>query len=290
MRDELAGWLEGMARYSGGGSDRPFWLEAYGGRGFSVERMGREPLTIDRLSIGVVGGIQPDRLRTLLFKSDDDGLLARFLPIWPNPAPLKRPEVQADDALIDEALSRLLSLQMATDEVEGARPWFLSFTDDARALLDDFRVTVRGWEASAEGLLLSFTGKLPGLAARLALVLACLDWAAEGEEEPREIGERHFRRAAHLVEAYFLPMARRAYADASVPKAEKAARRLVALLREQGWERFASRDVLRLGRAGLSAAAESEPRSDRLGRTATAFGPLKARAVRTAAGRRACSS
>jgi hypothetical protein len=56
MRDELAGWLEGMARYSGGGSDRPFWLEAFGGRGFTVERMGREPLTIDRLTIGVLGG------------------------------------------------------------------------------------------------------------------------------------------------------------------------------------------------------------------------------------------
>ena len=27
MRDELAGWLEGMQRYAGGGTDRPFWLE-----------------------------------------------------------------------------------------------------------------------------------------------------------------------------------------------------------------------------------------------------------------------
>src|SRR5690606_3258055 len=45
FRDELAGWLEGMQRYSGGGNDRPFWLEAFGGRGYSVERMGREPLT-----------------------------------------------------------------------------------------------------------------------------------------------------------------------------------------------------------------------------------------------------
>ena len=259
MRDELAGWLEGMSRYSGGGSDRPFWLEAYGGRGFTVERMGREPLTIDRLSIGVVGGIQPDRLRTLLFKSDDDGLLARFVPIWPHPAPLKRPEVAADDALIDAALSRLLSLQMTTDEAGDARPWFLSFSDEARALLDDFRLTVRGWEAEAEGLLLSFTGKLPGLAARLSLVLACLDWAADGADEPREISVRHFGRSAHLVDAYFLPMARRAYADASVPKAEKAARKLVALIREQKWERFTSRDVLRLGRAGLSSAGNLNP-------------------------------
>lgn len=105
MRDELAGWLEGMQRYSGGGSDRPFWLEAFGGRGYTVERMGREPLTIDRLSIGVLGGIQPDRLKSLLFKSDDDGLLARFLPIWPEPAPLRRPQAWADEALIEAALA-----------------------------------------------------------------------------------------------------------------------------------------------------------------------------------------
>ena len=32
-RAELSGWLMGMTRYPGGGSDRPFWLEAYGGRG-----------------------------------------------------------------------------------------------------------------------------------------------------------------------------------------------------------------------------------------------------------------
>jgi len=75
-----------MTRYAGGGSDRPFWLEAYGGRGHTVERMGRRPVHVDRLAIGVVGSIQPDRLRTLLLNSDDDGLLARFLPLWPDPA------------------------------------------------------------------------------------------------------------------------------------------------------------------------------------------------------------
>ena len=83
-RDELAGWLMGMTRYGGGRSDRLFWLEAYGGWGYRVERMGREPLYIDWLSVGVTGSIQPDRLRSLLMKSDDDGLLARVLPIWPD--------------------------------------------------------------------------------------------------------------------------------------------------------------------------------------------------------------
>ena len=259
MRDELAGWLEGMQRYSRGGSDRPFWLEAFGGRGFTVERMGREPLTIDHLSIGVLGGIQPDRLKSLLFKSDDDGLLARFLPIWPEPAPLRRPQAWADETLMEAALGRLLTLDLVTDEARKARPWLIHFTEDAQALMDDLRAVVRGWEAEAEGLMLSFVGKLPGMAARLALVLAFLDWAAEGTEEPREITHQHFGRAAHLVEYYLLPMARRAYADAATPKAERAARRLVAVIREKGWQRFTSRDVIRLERAGLGTAPELNP-------------------------------
>lgn len=259
MRDELAGWLEGMQRYAGGGTDRPFWLEAFGGRGFTVERMGREPLTIDRLSIGVLGGIQPDRLKSLLFKSDDDGLLARFLPIWPEPAPLRRPQAWADESLMEGALARLLTLDLVTDEAGELRPWFIPFTEGARGLMDDFRLAARGWEGRAEGLLLSFLGKLPGLTARLALVLAFLDWAADGADEPREITVQHFGRAAHLVEVYFLPMARRAYADAATPKPERAARRLVGIIREQGWQRFTSRDVLRLDRAGLGRAADLNP-------------------------------
>jgi hypothetical protein len=39
-RDELAGLLENMSRYTAG-SDRPFWIESYGGRAYTVERMGR---------------------------------------------------------------------------------------------------------------------------------------------------------------------------------------------------------------------------------------------------------
>lgn len=258
-RDELAGWLQGMSRYSGGGSDRPFWLEAYGGRAYSVERMGRDPVYVDRLTVGVLGGIQPDRLRSLLMKTDDDGLLARFLPVWPNPAPIRRPSAQHDEAFIDAALARLLTLEMPTDDAGQMRPWIVPFADDARDLLDGFRQQVREWEAGAEGLLLSFIGKLPGLSVRLSLVLAMLEWASGDVPEPRQIGAYHFGRAAHLVESYLLPMARRAYADASCGKGERAARRLVALIREQGLSRFTARDVLRLERVGLANAEDLNP-------------------------------
>ncbi len=259
MRDELAGWLEGMQRYSGGGSDRPFWLEAFGGRGFTVERIGRDPLTIDRLTIGVMGGIQPDRLNSLLFKSDDDGLLARFLPILPNPVPPKRPQAWADEGLIERMLGRLLSLDMVADERGDCAPRFVPFSEEARGLMDDFRQTVRDWEVNAEGLILSFIGKIPGLAARLALVLGCLNHAAEDAEELHEITTTEFGKAVNLVAEYFLPMARRAYADAATPKADRAARRLVRILREQEWQSFTTREVMRLDRPGLGSKAELDP-------------------------------
>ncbi len=206
FRDELAGWLQGMTRYSGGGSDRPFWLEADGGRGFSVERLCRDPVHIDFLSVGVLGGIQPDRLKTLPFKSDDDGLLARFLPVS-RPAPIKRPTAGADEAFLSTAFERLLALQMPLTEEGHPRPWFVPFAEDAAALFQDYRETVRGWETGAEGLLLSYMGKLPGIAVRLSLILAFLDYAATGRDTPQAITLDAVARAAHFVWSYALPMA-----------------------------------------------------------------------------------
>lgn len=259
MRDELAGWLEGMTRYSAGGSDRPFWLEAYGGRSYTVERMGREPLTIDRLSIGVLGGIQPDRLKTLLLKSDDDGLPARFIPIWPDPAPVRRPKASIDEALMETVFEQLLTLDFVTGDDGDVQPVLIPFDETARDLMDDFRKTTRQWETGAEGLMVSFIGKLPGTASRLALVLAHLDWAFDGSDKPSTITVDYFGKAAHLVEAYLLPMAHRAYADAALSKPERAALRLVGLLRELNWRTFCSRDALRLNRAGLGSKAALDP-------------------------------
>ncbi|MCA0857281.1 DUF3987 domain-containing protein [Phaeobacter italicus] len=255
-RDELAGWLLGMSRYSGGGSDRPFWLEAYGGRSFSVERVGRDPVYVSNLTVGVLGSVQPDRLKSLLMNADDDGLLARFLPIWPNPAPLRRPNAPHDEGFLEEAIERLVSLEMATNENGQFQPGYVTFAEDASAALDTFRHKVRTWEAQAEGLLLSFIGKMPGLSVRLSLVLAMLDWTGGDTDEPKEVTSVVFRRAEHLIEAYFLPMARRAYAGAARDAGERAGRRLIAVLRETGWQQFSTREIRRMERGGLSTMQE----------------------------------
>lgn len=262
FRDELAGWLLAMEARNGG-SDRAFWLEAFGGRGFTVERMGRQPLTVDRLLIGVLGGIQPDRLSELLLKAKDDGLLARFLPIWPDRLQPKRPKRLASDALADTAMARLTALDMVQDENGILQPWFVEFNDDAKAMMDVWRSQCSEWEARADGLLLSFIGKLPGIAARLALVLSAVAYAFDGATDPRLRGitASEFGRACHFLEEYAVPMARRAYGAASVSKGEHAARVLLSGIVERGWRSFdtrvAMRDISRpvLGTAEKLAAA-----------------------------------
>jgi hypothetical protein len=72
VRDELAGWLLGMNAYNDAG--RSFWIEAYGGRPYRVERQKHpEPIVIPRLAVAVTGGTQPEKLAAL-FREADDGL------------------------------------------------------------------------------------------------------------------------------------------------------------------------------------------------------------------------
>ncbi|MCB4825570.1 DUF3987 domain-containing protein [Roseicella aerolata] len=77
-RDELTGWLLNQSRYSSG-TDRPFWLEAYNGGSYKVDRQKHpDPISIGNLTVSMFGTIQPDRLAAIT-QSADDGLPSRFL-------------------------------------------------------------------------------------------------------------------------------------------------------------------------------------------------------------------
>ena len=76
-----------MSRYNNG-SDAEFWLQAWNGGSFVVERQSRQPVAVDHLLVGLTGGFQPDKLvRT--FKGDDDGMYARVLFGWPSDPPYR---------------------------------------------------------------------------------------------------------------------------------------------------------------------------------------------------------
>jgi hypothetical protein len=256
-RDELSGWLGNMNKYSGGG-DRAFWLEAYGGRSYTVERVKRpEPITVDRLTVGIIGTIQPDRLSTLLLNGDDDGLLARLAIVWPERAPLRRPTMSVDETVARRAFQRLHELQPAYDEDGKPRPHFVPFDDGAVELLYKFRECCRGFEDTSEGLMKSHIGKFPGLAVRLSVIFAYLDWAiGDVAAEPGRVTAAHLGRACHYVAEYLRPMAIRAYGDAAAPSEERAAIQLARMILDAHWTEFSIRDVVAKKRSGLRSSKE----------------------------------
>jgi len=251
-RDELSGWLGGMDRYNGGG-DRPFWLEAYGGRSYTVDRKSSsEPVIVDHLSVSVLGGTQPDKLDSLLVKTDDDGLLARFLIVYPTTVPLSRPTVRLDEVRLVEGLKRLRALQPARDEAGHQSPILTHFSDPAADVLQDFRQQCRDWEVDAEGIFKGHIGKLPGLAVRVACVLAHLDFAATANGEvPLEINKGHIGRACHLVGEHYRLHAFRAYCVSAAPQEVRNARRLAGVIQQDQPQRITVRDIQRRRLSGL---------------------------------------
>jgi putative DNA primase/helicase len=221
-RDELAGWLAGFDRYGNGG-ERAFWLEAFGGRPYVLDRVKHDrPLLIPALTVSVLGGIQPDRLAGALLSGDDDGLSARFLVTWPEPVPPCRPRRLPDDRA-RAALERLLRLEMAQDEHGGLCPMVLPLTPEAADLFEKWRADHIAATDAAAGMLAGHFGKLPGVLLRLSLVLEHLWWCRSDRPAPDCVSLPAVAAAAGLVSDYFIPMAVRSYGDAAVPEADRLA-------------------------------------------------------------------
>ncbi|MEM9055358.1 MAG: YfjI family protein, partial [Pseudomonadota bacterium] len=262
-RDELSGWISGMDRYTSGG-DRPFWLEAYGGRSYTVDRKNSpDPIVVDHLSVAITGGTQPDKLAELLLNTGDDGLLSRFVVVFPDPVGLKRPVSLLDQHKLVEALKRLRSLPAAITEAGDHRPFYVHFSEDAADILQAFRKQCREWETDASGLFKSHIGKMPGLVVRVANILAHLDWAADQEEAfPGGISADHVGRACDLVGEYLRLHAYRAYGTAKLPPEVSGAVDIAKIIRSEGLKSFKARDIYNRRRTGLSTLKQVSPALD----------------------------
>ena len=221
VRDELAGWIEGMSAYNPAG--RGFWVEAYGGRPYRVERVKHpEPISIPRLAVAVYGSTQPDKLAQLM-RGADDGLLARILWIWPDPIPFRLGKRAPGAQWATSALDRLRELELQPGNPPP--PITVPLTDEARMMIEAFGSEMQQCQANSGGLLRSAIGKARGQALRLALILELLWWCGEDgiAPPPVQISARAFAAAASLMADYFLPMAERVYGDAAATERERGA-------------------------------------------------------------------
>lgn len=90
VRDELAGLLKSLSKEEKAG-DRAFYLEGWNGNSsFTFDRIGRGTIDIEAITLSVIGGIQPSKLKPIVLEAinggaGDDGLLQRFqLLVYPD--------------------------------------------------------------------------------------------------------------------------------------------------------------------------------------------------------------
>ena len=203
--DELAALFLNMSRYTGG-SDREFWLQAWCGDPYRVERMGRDPVDLDHLLVGVIGGLQPDKL-SRSFQGDHDGIYARILFAWP-PEPRYRPlsdEVGEIEPEVFNAFKRLVELEAGQSEDGDFAPRAIPLTDGARRLFEDFRHFLHFLQKGLDGRERDWVAKMPAHVLRLALTLCLLDYGFRGGPEFDDGRRGVHERGHHPDEGLFLP-------------------------------------------------------------------------------------
>lgn len=244
FRDELAGWLMSFDRYSPGG--REFWLEAYGGRPFVIDRKGaREPVTIPFNGVTVLGGIQPAKLAGALLDSPDDGLSARFLWAWPDKVAFRRPQRLADMAALENAYRRLDSLAWAHDAEGRQTALVIPLSAPAADVFERWQADNAAIDDDSGSLFKSFVGKMDGTVLRLALIAELTRWAFVGGEDPRQVSLDSLVAAAGFVDDYAKPMAQRVYGDAALPAAERNAAVLARYIRKHCFTVINKRELKR---------------------------------------------
>ena len=102
----------------------------------------------------------------------------------------------------------------------------MRFDETAASALQEYRKQVATAEAEASGLYLSWLGKLPGVAVRLAVIFEHLYWCGDNEHEapPDSISERAAVAAIAFLDRYAAPMARRCFGEAALPQVDIDAR------------------------------------------------------------------
>lgn len=198
-QDELSGWFGSMDKYSAGrgsAKDRSFWLEAFNGGSYSVQRVGRGLVYIDNLSVSLNGGIQPEPIRKLA----DDGLLQRLLPIMVSPAKAGRDE--AASAVVAEYNALIRDLHCLGNAT-------LRFDDRAQAYRQELELKHLNL-LSLEFVhrkLGAHIGKYDGIFARLCVIWHCIENMLGFGDIPVVISEATARRVGAFLHGFLLPHA-----------------------------------------------------------------------------------
>jgi hypothetical protein len=238
-RDEFSGWIGSMEKYGGSkgsAADRAFWLQAFDGGPYTIDRVARGEFRVANLSVSLIGGIQPARLAEL-HGLTSDGLLQRFIPVMMGPSEFPR------DIPVDGPFDEYNRL---TTRLIAAPPQRLSLSDPALEIMQDVRRHLHELEQAAGGLaegFQAFIGKMAGLAGSLALILHMARDPHHGPSSPVPAGVVEAVR--RLVVDFVLPHAFEFYRTAETVTDGDRVQRLASWIITSGQAQISSRDLTR---------------------------------------------
>jgi hypothetical protein len=205
-RDELAGWIGAMERYhaagKGASADRAFWLQAWNGGPYSIDRVKSGETFVQNLSVSILGGIQPARLAEI-HGLTSDGLLQRFLLV------LMQAPKPPQDVDCTEETNAYKALVWQLIELPAQQIRLTDGAVEAMAELQQhlFKLEQVG-EALSEGFE-GFVGKLAGYAGSLTLILHLINNPKEAVRNC--IGRQGVESVHRLITNFLLPHAHDIY-------------------------------------------------------------------------------
>ena len=204
-RDELKGWLDDFGRYSKSG-EQSTMLSTYYRQPMQINRASKEPINIEKPSIYVSGGIQPEILKDLAKDSRaENGFLSRIMFVYPD---LDKKQHYSNRKLNPETLNdyhRYLNSLTSIKEIIN-----LSLSDEAETIYCKwFNRNVDITNDESKGYLKGVYGKLDVISLRLAIVVQGMDFVCN-KYSSNEITAKSMQTAVNLTE-YFRATALKVY-------------------------------------------------------------------------------
>ncbi len=259
-RDDLAGWFFSLDP-SVGGNNIAHWRSMFKARRIIIDRLTRGRLlsfTVDRAAVSVTGGIRPELLR------QNPDLRSRLLVSWPTQRPTEWTDADVDpqtEADVARLIARLYELQPEIVGDAAPQPAVVQMTDEARIVwIDYYNADVRE-HAELENELRADSARLREYAARLALVVHCVRWAADELQDSNRLDGTSMRAGIQLAE-WFKLEARRIRTRFSEQDHEQSHTRLIELIERKGGS-VTPRDLMRSSQR-WSCAADAEASLDEL--------------------------
>jgi hypothetical protein len=241
VRDELAGWLNGIAEYKRGrGSDLGHWLASWSATPMTVDRKtgSQKLLRAPRAAVSIIGGIQPGVLKQAIGREHmQDGLCARLLLAMPDPRPVQWSEDTVSSE-IESAMSRvfegLLALEPALDENGDPAPQAIPLSEGAKRAWVTYFNRHRFESAGLDDDFAAAWSKLEAYTARFALIFQlCSLVAGEPYASPDVIDEVAMLNAITLSD-WFGGEARRVYGRFAESEVDRQDRELCEQIRRMG--------------------------------------------------------